>query len=149
MGRGANPVPSAGPWPNRGNRAAAAALAALWLTAPRAEAAPASQWRDARPVAVVESDYQFTPSRPRFRHGVPYRLHLENHGTEIHTFTAPEFFAAVRIGNPQLVNRARGEVVLRPGAKADLYFVPLRPGRYPLKCSDHDWAGMTGEITIE
>ena len=131
-------------------RAAAAVLAALWLAvAPAAGAASASRWREARPVAIIAAEYQFTPSRPVFRRGVRYRLHLENRGAEMHEFNAPQFFRAVRIGNPQVLNRTRREIVLRPGDKADLYFVPLRPGHYRLKCPDHDWAGMEGEITIE
>jgi len=25
----------------------------------------------------------------------------------------------------------------------------LRPGRYDTRCADHDWTGMTGEITVK
>ena len=39
--------------------------------------------------------------------------------------------------------------VVRPGETKNLYFVSREPGHFPLWCADHDWAGMTGDITIE
>jgi len=111
--------------------------------------ASAADWSRSQPVAVVTVEYRFQPNRLDFRQGVAYRLHLENRGRELHEFTAPNFFRAVELGNPEVLNPERSEIVLHPGEQKDLYFVPLHPGRYRLTCSDHDWAGMTGEITVE
>jgi uncharacterized cupredoxin-like copper-binding protein len=117
------------------------ALAITW-------AAPAVG-AEARLVTVVASEYQFSPAKLNFKRGVTYRLHIENHGKELHEFTAPEFFKAVRLHDAKALNRDKTEVEIPPGAARDLLFVPQQPGQYPLRCSDHDWAGMTGAITVK
>ena len=38
---------------------------------------------------------------------------------------------------------------IQPGEARDLTFVAKKAGRYKLICSDHDWAGMTGAITVK
>jgi uncharacterized cupredoxin-like copper-binding protein len=106
-------------------------------------------WSQAQPVTVVATEYGFDPSRVTLRVGVPYRLHLENRGRELHEFTAPAFLKSVELGNPDTLGADRNEVVLQPGVQKDLYLVPRQAGRYPFLCADHDWAGMTGEILVE
>ena len=106
-------------------------------------------WSKARRVDLVAVEYSFEPNHLSFHRGLPYRLHVENHGRELHELTAPDFFKAVELRNPEVLNQDRTELVLRPGDKKDLYFVALRPGHYDMRCADHDWAGMTGDITIE
>jgi len=99
-------------------------------------------------VDIAMVDYRFKPDHLTLEHGVRYRLHLENHGTETHEFTAPTFFAAAKIDNPQALNREHTEVVMQPGESKDVFFTPGPPGAYDLRCSDHDWDGMVGGITI-
>jgi uncharacterized cupredoxin-like copper-binding protein len=100
-------------------------------------------------LSVVMIDYKFVPDRLTFQHDVLYRLHLENHGKETHEFTAPIFFASAKIENPAVLNRDRSEIVMQPGESKDLFLTPGKPGSYDLRCSDHDWDGMTGGITVE
>jgi uncharacterized cupredoxin-like copper-binding protein len=100
-------------------------------------------------VNVVMIDYRFQPDHLVLQHGVPYRLHLENHGKETHEFTAPTFFAASKIGNPDVLNREHSEIVMQPGDAKDLFLTPGPPGTYDLRCADHDWNGMTGGITVQ
>jgi plastocyanin len=99
-------------------------------------------------VDVTMVDYRFSPDHLSLEHGVHYRLHLENHGTEIHEFTAPTFFAAAKIDNPEALNREHTEVVVQPGESKDVFFTPGAPGAYDLRCGDHDWDGMVGGITV-
>lgn len=120
---------------------AAIALAIAW-------AAPAAA-AEARPVTVVAAEYQFSPARLVFKRGQAYRLHLENHGTELHEFHAPEFFEAVELADPTVLNADKTEILIHPGEAKDLIFVPKKAGHYDLICSDHDWAGMTGAITVK
>ena len=94
------------------------------------------------------TEYQFTPNHLTFRRGIPYRLHLENRGKEIHEFTAPAFFKAVALRDPRVLWTGGEEVVVQPGASADVDLIPLRAGHFDLKCEDHDWAGMTGDIVV-
>lgn len=98
---------------------------------------------------VTMIDYKFQPDHLTFKHDVHYRLHLENHGTETHEFTAPTFFASATIDNPEVLNRERTEAVLQPGESKDVLLTPGKPGTYDLRCSDHDWNGMVGGITVE
>jgi uncharacterized cupredoxin-like copper-binding protein len=98
---------------------------------------------------VMMVDYKFVPNHLTFMHGVHYRLHLENHGKETHEFTAPVFFATAKIDNPDVLNRERTEVVMQPGDVKDIFLTPGKPGTYDLRCSDHDWNGMVGGITVE
>lgn len=104
---------------------------------------------DPATINVVMVDYKFEPDHLTFKHGVPYRLHLENHGKETHEFTAPTFFAASKIGNPDVLNREHSEIVMQPGDVKDLFVTPGPAGNYDLRCADHDWNGMTGGITVQ
>lgn len=119
-------------------------LCGLLLAAALAQSAP-------KPVevAVVMVDYSFEPDRLTFRHGVTYQLHLENHGNETHEFTAPVFFATATIDNPNVLDNKGSEVTLQPGEKKDVFLTPHKPGRYDLRCADHDWYGMVGGITVK
>jgi len=123
---------------------AVAVLGVLLLGA----AAPA-EWSKAEVVSLAETDYRFEPSNLSLRAKARYRLHLENRGKDMHEFTAPAFFKAVVLGNPEVLNKDRTEIVLQPGEQTDLYFVAGEAGRYPFSCADHDWAGMTGEIVVQ
>jgi uncharacterized cupredoxin-like copper-binding protein len=100
-------------------------------------------------INVVMIDYRFQPDHLTLQHGVLYRLHLENHGKETHEFTAPTFFAASKIDNPEVLNREHSEIVMQPGDVKDLLVTPGPPGTYDLRCADHDWDGMTGGITVQ
>jgi uncharacterized cupredoxin-like copper-binding protein len=103
------------------------------------------------PVAVTVDlvDYRFVPDHLVFRRGVAYRLHLANKGREQHEFTAPDFLKSIEIENPEIVGTYGTEIVLQPGEQKDLQFMAPQPGTFKLICSDHDWAGMIGEITVE
>lgn len=124
------------------------AIVALLLAAAAPRSGLAADWSSAQTVTVVTVEYAFKPKTLSFHKGTVYRLHLDNQGREQHEFTAPEFFKAIRIRDPKVVNADLTEIVVQPGEQKDLYFIPQRPGSYKLICSDHDWAGMTGSITI-
>jgi uncharacterized cupredoxin-like copper-binding protein len=127
----------------------------IWLMAviacgPVAPARAAEvDWSSARLVSLTTVEYAFQPNHLILRRDVAYRLHVENHGRELHELTAPDFFKAVELRNPEPLNREHTEIVLQPNEQKDLYFVTLRTGHYDMWCADHDWAGMTGDITIE
>jgi len=106
-------------------------------------------WSGARLVTITTVEYAFEPNHLIFRLDIPYRLHVENHGRELHELTAPTFFKAVELRNPEALSREHTEIALQPNEQKDLYFVASRPGHYDMWCADHDWAGMTGDITVE
>jgi uncharacterized cupredoxin-like copper-binding protein len=98
---------------------------------------------------VVLADYHFQPDHLVFQHGVRYRLHLENKGKETHEFTAPVFFATATIDNADVLDNRGSEVTLEPGESKDVVLTPRKPGKYDLRCADHDWNGMVGGITVK
>ena len=111
-------------------------------------AAPAVDWSHAQPMTVVMVDDRFQPDHLTFEHGTPYVLRLENHGKDLHEFTAPEFFAAAEMRDPGQLANGGQEIVVQPGGAANVYLKPLKAGAYHLTCADHDWDGMVGEIVV-
>ncbi|MBV9829925.1 MAG: cupredoxin domain-containing protein [Alphaproteobacteria bacterium] len=130
-------------------RAASLCLAYSALSATPATAAPPPDWSHAERLDVKLSEYRFKPGRLEFEQGKVYDLHLENRGKEMHEFTAPEFFKTLDIKDASPLNGDRVEIEVAPGAVKDLVFVAQKPGTYQLRCSDHDWAGMKGQITVK
>jgi uncharacterized cupredoxin-like copper-binding protein len=106
-------------------------------------------WSKAQLVDLAATEYDFIPNHLTFHSGLPYRLHLDNRGEELHELTAPEFFKSVLAKNPDVLTKDGTDFVVQPHEAKDLYFVPKRPGQYKFICADHDWAGMTGDITVE
>lgn len=125
-------------------RIAAVVLAAVVLGTAATRSEPRTVTLD-----LFMIDYKFIPDHLTFQHDVHYRLHMENHGKETHEVTAPTFFATAQIDNPEILNRERTEVVVQPGETKDLLLTAHKPGTYDLRCSDHDWNGMVGGITVE
>jgi uncharacterized cupredoxin-like copper-binding protein len=125
-----------------------ALLLLMIVTASPLGGACAADWSKAKPVTVVTDEYAFKPADLAFKQGVAYRLHIDNKGKETHEFTAPDFFKAIDMRDTKPLNADKTEIVVQPGQKKDLYFVAKQPGSYDLRCSDHDWAGMVGHITI-
>jgi uncharacterized cupredoxin-like copper-binding protein len=121
---------------------------ALMLAA-AAQAQPGVDWSQAEPVTVVMVDDRFLPDRLTLRHGVAYALHLENHGKDLHEFTAPEFFADSVVREPALLANGGIEVVVQPGEGMLVELMPIAPGTFRLTCADHDWDGMVGSITVD
>jgi uncharacterized cupredoxin-like copper-binding protein len=135
----------------RGRRPLPAGLALAMLLA--AFAVPgcgfAAEPKGAKQVNVVTTESKFAPNKLTFRRGIPYRLHVENRGKEMHEFNAADLFKSSKISNPTVLNPDKTELVLKPGEAKDLYFIPKKAGHFRLVCPDHDWAGMIGEITVE
>ena len=117
----------------------------------------AANWEEMETVQVILKEYSFAPSKLTFREGVPYKLRIANEGTAKHYFTAPEFFKAIATRKVQ--SNADGEIKapyflaleVFPRRSLDLYFVPVKKGKYPLLCTikGHAEHGMTGSILVE
>lgn len=117
----------------------------------------AADWTKMETATVVMSDFAFNPPNPVFRQGVPYKLVIENRGTQKHYFTAGGFFKA--IATRKLQSNIDGEVKapyfhaieVYSGRSLDLYFVPVQRGVYELTCTieGHIDLGMKGTLRIE
>jgi uncharacterized cupredoxin-like copper-binding protein len=126
----------------------AAVPATLLIGAVPARAADID-WSKAETVTLAMSEYQFTPNALAFKRGTAYRLHLVNQGRELHELDGPQFFAAITVGNPELLVNGGKEVDVKPGQSQDLLFVPNQAGKFPIDCDDHEVFGMTATFTVE
>lgn len=105
-------------------------------------------------LGTVNNEFKFVPNQLEFAVGKRYKLLLTNPSPQKHYFTAKDFADAiwtqkVEAGRVE-VKGAIHELELKPGAKAEWVFVPVRAGNYELHCSvpGHTEAGMTGAIAI-
>jgi len=127
----------------------AVAVVLLLACSDWAASAAGVDWSQAQVLTVIAKNYDFDPNHLTLKTGTPYRIHIENRGTEAHEFNAAQLFKDAEIGDPAVLNADHTEIVLQPGQQKDLMLVPQKAGKYPLLCPDHDWAGMTGDITVE
>ncbi|MEW6491835.1 MAG: sulfocyanin-like copper-binding protein [Cyanobacteriota bacterium] len=123
------------------------------LSTPTALAAP--QATEVR-VSLGNSanELKFFPNNLQFVAGQRYKLLLDNPSPQKHYFTAKDFADAswtqkVEAGKVE-IKGAIHELELKPGGEAEWVFVPMKPGKYSLRCPilGHTEAGMTGTITV-
>ena len=106
-------------------------------------------WSHAVPVTVVMVDNRFQPDQVSLRAGRPYVLVLENHGKDMHEFTAPAFWKAATVRDKRLLASGGTDVVVQPGKAVRIFLIAPAKGHYELSCADHDWDGMVGSITVD
>ncbi|MCC5636547.1 cupredoxin domain-containing protein [Nostoc sp. CHAB 5844] len=100
------------------------------------------------------NELKFEPNHLEFSTGKRYLLRLSNPSQLKHYFTAKDFADGiwtqkVEAGKVE-IKGAIHELELKPGAEAEWVFVPLKAGKYSLRCpiAGHTEAGMTGEIIV-
>jgi uncharacterized cupredoxin-like copper-binding protein len=129
-------------------------LLAVLMYAPECapECAPgaraADPWANARTITEVMVDNSFQPDHLTFHSGQPYALRLENHGKDMHEFTAPDFLRAATIRDRGRLANGGTDIVVQPGQSVTVFLIPGPKGEYDLHCADHDWDGMVGSITV-
>ena len=108
----------------------------------------ADPWRHPEPLTVVMVDNRFKPDHLTLRAGQAYALRLENHGKEMHEFTAPTFLRAATVRNKAALASGGTDVVVQPGEITQILLIAPARGHYDLTCADHDWDGMVGSIDV-
>ncbi|GFR44522.1 hypothetical protein Agub_g5789, partial [Astrephomene gubernaculifera] len=102
-------------------------------------------------LGTEDGQYVFTPSTLEFTMGRIYKLKLTNPSSITHYFTPLEFAEKVftiqvLAGDPAVeVKGAVAEVALKAGAAATWVFIPMKPGRYPLRCTVKGHDDMLGQ----
>ena len=122
-------------------------LASLLLSL-AASADAADAWSNARQVVVVMVDNRFQPDHITFQSGKPTELRLENHGKDMHEFTAPTFLRTAVVRDNGLLSNGATDIVVQPGQTVRVRLTPGPAGDYSLTCADHDWDGMIGSISV-
>ncbi|GIL78188.1 hypothetical protein Vretimale_7574 [Volvox reticuliferus] len=106
-------------------------------------------------LGTENGQYAFIPSTLEFTAGKIYKLKLRNPSTSTHYFTAFEFAEKVfsimvLAGDPAVeVKGGIQEVALKAGASATWVFIPIKPGKYPLRCTVKGHDAMVGQIIIK
>ena len=139
---------------------AVTALCGMLLGLPAAQAQDRSSTKSVRiEIGLVEHNFSTFPEHLTLKAGEPYRLELVNWSQGIrHIVLAPELAGAVRTtAIRKLPDREemRGAgfdsgISLAPGGgRVEVYFVPIKEGRYKLFCQDrhHTEAGM--DVTVD
>ncbi len=100
------------------------------------------------------NELKFFPNNLEFVAGQRYKLLLDNPSPQKHYFTSKDFADAswtqkIEAGKVE-IKGAIHEVELKPAGEAEWVFVPMKPGKYSLRCpiSGHTEAGMTGTIIV-
>jgi len=121
------------------------------MAAATAAYAQSPDWTRAQPLSITLSSFKYDPATLTLRHGVAYRLHLENVSSGGHDFVARELFKASLIA-PEDADKVHGGGIGVDGHEAvDIRFIPQQPGTYKVHCSHfmHSTFGMTGQIVVE
>lgn len=98
---------------------------------------------------------KFSPARLNFKAGRLYKLVLDNPSSKKHYFSALQFAAAVWTRKVETagaeIKGAIREIELKPGGRAEWFFVPVKAGSFGLRCTiaGHGEAGMVGTITVK
>jgi uncharacterized cupredoxin-like copper-binding protein len=121
-----------------------------------AEKVKSADWSKMETLTVKLSEHKFTPSTLVFKTGTPYKLQIRNVGSMKHYFVSEDFFKAIAT---RKIQSSEGEIKaphltsieVFPDRAVDLYFVPVKKGRYSLICTiqGHAESGITGNIVIE
>ena len=104
-------------------------LAAILMMAFPASVQAANQWSHARRLTVVMVDNHFQPDHLIFQTGHPYDLRLENHGRDLHEFTAPAFLKSASVADKRLLANGGtddGAPGVRPESFGQPYIAYLR-----------------------
>ncbi|HEX4365584.1 MAG TPA: cupredoxin domain-containing protein [Rhodopila sp.] len=125
------------------------ALTLLLPLLPPLAAHAANQASAPEKMTVVMVDNRFEPDHLVFHAGKTYDLLLENHGKEMHEFTAPAFLKAATIKDKHLLANGGTDIVVQAGKSVRILLVAPPKGPYDLTCADHDWDGMVGSIVVD
>jgi plastocyanin len=106
-------------------------------------------WSKAEHMTVIMTEYEFNPDRLTFRHGIPTRLRLVNNSASIHDFTAPDFFKTVDFRDPGVIGPSGIGIAVEPHRQKEVDLIARLPGQFGLICADHDWTGMTANISVQ
>ncbi len=144
----------------RAGRTAVAVAAALAMTVLAAGRAGAAGDLARRPMAleplVIGTGDGFGLSRNEYalETGKAYRLEIRSTGIEECAFRAEAFFEfiwlrKVEAGGMEIKASGLNELEFEREAEAEIFFVPIKPGRYPFGCRGLEDRGLGGTFVVE
>lgn len=99
-------------------------------------------------------DYFMEPKEYRLETGKSYRLKIQASGLKEYALRAPAFFENIYIrkveaGGVEIKGVGLNELEFEAKGEAEIFFVPIRPGKFPFFIKGHESRGMEGHIIVE
>lgn len=101
-----------------------------------------------------QSDYSFSEKNYQLQTGSSYRLKVIANGQKECAFQAPQFMQSIYLrkveaGGIEVKAVMLTELEFEDAGQAEMFFVPIKPGRYPYFCKGLESKGMQGEFVVK
>lgn len=101
-----------------------------------------------------QSDYSFSEKIYQLETGSSYRLKVISNGQKECALQAPQFMQSIYLrkveaGGIEVKAIMLTELEFEDAGQAEMFFVPIRPGRYPFFCKGLESKGMHGEFVVK
>ena len=101
-----------------------------------------------------ESDYAVSKKEYQLETGVAYQLKVIADGQKECAFQAPEFSQAiflrkVEAGGVEIKAVTLVELEFEEAGEAEIFFLPIKPGRFPFYCKGLQNKGMEGSFVVK
>lgn len=98
--------------------------------------------------------YKMSQTEYRLETGKAYSLEVSSTGYQEYAFRAPEFFEniwlrKVEAGNMEIKAPMLHELEFETEAEAEIFFVPIKPGKYKFYAAGLEKLGMVGYFIVE
>ncbi len=138
-------------------RAILAAILALGLAAPAAAKGYLATRAERLPELVLGTDdigYGMSQTEYRMETGKAYRLEIKSTGAKEYAFEAPEFFnfiwlRKIEAGGMEIKASHLYELEFENEGESEIFFVPIRPGKYVFRVRGLEEKGMIGHFIVE
>ena len=100
-----------------------------------------------------ETDYAVSQKEYELETGVAYQLKIITDGQKECAFQAPDFARSiflrkVEAGGVEIKAITLVELEFEEAGEAEIFFLPIRPGRYPFYCKGLQNKGMEGTFVV-
>jgi uncharacterized cupredoxin-like copper-binding protein len=101
-----------------------------------------------------ETDYAVSQKEYQLETGVAYQLKITTDGQKECAFQAPEFARSiflrkVEAGGVEIKAVTLVELEFEDAGEAEIFFLPIKPGRYPFYCKGLQNKGMEGMFVVK
>ena len=101
-----------------------------------------------------ENDYSMTQSEYQLETGKAYQLKIISTGQKEYAFQAPEFSTSifmrkVEAGGVEIKLITLTELEFEDAGEAEIFFVPIKPGKFPFYAKGLENKGMLGHFVVK
>lgn len=109
---------------------------------------------EALQVGTGDNGFGMEPNEYQMQTGQSYRLKIQAVGWHECNWQAPRFFQnawlrKIEAGNMEIKVAQLNELEMDADGEVELFFVPIRPGRYEFSCRGLEDRGLTGAFVVE